>query len=144
MDWLQTVILALIQGLSEFLPISSSAHLILPAQLLGWPDQGLAFDVAVHVGSLVAVVVYFRDEVIAMTVAWFKSLPQLIQTDASKSTMLNPNARLAWAVLLGTIPVGLVGMFLKSFIEDNFRSAFVIALSTIAFALFLWVAYRRK
>jgi undecaprenyl-diphosphatase len=139
MDWLQTVILALIQGLSEFLPISSSAHLILPAQLFGWADQGLAFDVAVHVGSLVAVIVYFRDEVIAMTKAWFKSLPQI-----NKSESFEPNARLAWAVLLGTIPVGIVGFLLKSFIEDNFRSAFVIALSTIAFALFLWVADRKK
>ena len=139
MDWLQTVILALIQGLSEFLPISSSAHLILPAQILGWPDQGLAFDVAVHVGSLVAVIVYFRDEVIAMTGAWFKSLPQINQPES-----FEPNARLAWAVLLGTIPVGLFGLLLKSFIEDNFRSAFVIALSTIAFALFLWVADRKR
>jgi undecaprenyl-diphosphatase len=62
MDIIQTVWLALIQGLSEFLPISSSAHLILPAQVLGWSDQGLAFDVAVHVGSLVAVIIYFRSD----------------------------------------------------------------------------------
>ena len=62
MDWLQTVFLALLQGLTEFLPISSSAHLILPAQLFGWADQGLAFDVAVHVGTLLAVVYYFRED----------------------------------------------------------------------------------
>ena len=138
MDWLQTIILAIIQGLTEFLPISSSAHLILPAKILNWPDQGLAFDVAVHVGSLVAVVVYFRVEVIAMTRAWFGSLPKLTQSGS-----LEPNARLAWAVLLGTIPVGIIGFLLKAFIENNFRSAFVIAISTIAFALLLWIADRR-
>ena len=138
MDWLQTIILALIQGLTEFLPISSSAHLILPAQLLGWADQGLAFDVAVHVGSLVAVMVYFRTEVIAMTRSWFGSLP-----DLTSPKPLEADARLAWAVLLGTIPVGLAGLLLKTFIENNFRSAFVIAMSTIAFALLLWVADRR-
>ena len=60
MDYIQAILLALIQGLTEFLPVSSSAHLILPAQLLGWPDQGLAFDVAVHTGTLIAVIVYYR------------------------------------------------------------------------------------
>ncbi|MGB1192056.1 MAG: undecaprenyl-diphosphate phosphatase, partial [Pseudomonadales bacterium] len=74
METLQTIILALIQGITEFLPISSSAHLILPAQLLDWPDQGIAFDVAVHVGSLLAVVIYFRQDVINMARAWLLSL----------------------------------------------------------------------
>ena len=59
MEWWQAVILAIVQGLTEFLPVSSSAHLILPSQVLGWPDQGLAFDVAVHVGTLLAVMMYF-------------------------------------------------------------------------------------
>ena len=68
MDLVQIIVLALIQGLTEFLPISSSAHLILPSQVLGWPDQGLAFDVAVHVGTLAAVMIYFRQDVKALTV----------------------------------------------------------------------------
>ncbi len=139
MDWLQTIILALIQGLTEFLPISSSAHLILPAKLLGWTDQGLAFDVAVHVGSLVAVITYFRTEIIRMTRAWFSSLSMVSSPDS-----FEPDARLAWAVILGTIPVGLVGLILKSFIENNFRSTFVIAMATITFGLLLWLADRRK
>ena len=71
MEFVQALLLALIQGITEFLPISSSAHLILPAQLLGWEDQGLAFDVAVHLGTLVAVVVYFRADLRAMASAWF-------------------------------------------------------------------------
>ena len=72
MDFMQAVWLAIIQGLSEFLPISSSAHLILPSAVLGWPDQGLAFDVAVHVGSLIAVVGYFRHDVSMLGRAWLK------------------------------------------------------------------------
>ena len=139
MEWLEVTILALIQGLTEFLPISSSAHLLLPSKLLGWEDQGLAFDVAVHVGSLIAVVVYFRQEVINMIQAWFANLPAVI-----KRQPISADARLAWAVILGTIPVGLAGLLFKSFIEENFRSAFIIAMMTITFGLFLWIADRKK
>ncbi len=139
MDWLQTILLALIQGLTEFLPISSSAHLILPAQLLGWSDQGLAFDVAVHVGSLVAVVIYFRTELRTMTTAWFQSLPSVMN-----DTPFGADAKLAWAVLLGTIPVGIFGLLFKSFIENNFRSTFVIAITTITFGLLLWFVDQKK
>ena len=71
MDWLQLIILSLIQGITEFLPISSSAHLILPAQLTSWPDQGLAFDVAVHFGTLMAVIAYFKTELGEMLQAKF-------------------------------------------------------------------------
>ena len=73
MDYLHAVFLALLQGLTEFLPISSSAHLILLPRLLGWDDQGLAFDVAVHVGTLTAVVAYFRHDVTSLLVAWLQS-----------------------------------------------------------------------
>ena len=75
MDIIQTLILALIQGITEFLPISSSAHLILPAQIFNWPDQGLAFDVAVHLGSLIAVLTYFRQDISKIIISWFGSLP---------------------------------------------------------------------
>ncbi len=71
MDSVHAIVLAIVQGLSEFLPISSSGHLILMPSLLGWPDQGLAFDVAVHVGTLVAVVGYFRVQLLQMARAWF-------------------------------------------------------------------------
>ena len=136
MDWLQAVLLAILQGLTEFLPISSSAHLILPSQLLGWAEQGLAFDVAVHVGSLVAVLIYFRAEVKAMISAWFAWVFK-----SQKSA----DGRLAWAVLWGTIPVGLVGIVFSSFdIVDNYlRSTAVIAATTILFALVLWWADAR-
>ena len=98
MDAIHTLMLALLQGLTEFLPISSSAHLILMPRLLGWPDQGLAFDVAVHVGTLAAVVAYFRHDITRLLLAWLQSCVQ---------RRLSGDARLAWFVLLGTLPAAL-------------------------------------
>lgn len=130
MEIIQIVILALVQGLTEFLPISSSAHLILVPVLTDWPDQGLAFDVAVHAGTLTAVVLYFRKELARMLIEWF----------ASFKGRMTPDARLAWAVLLGTIPVGLAGLLFKGFIETQLRSPMVIAVATIVFGLLLGFA----
>lgn len=127
----QALILALVQGLTEFLPVSSSAHLILVPILTGWPDQGLAFDVAVHFGTLSAVVIYFRHELAAMTVSWFSSL---------RTGNPDDEAKLAWAVLLGTIPLGLAGLLFHDFIQTNLRSPLVIATTTIGFGLLLWYA----
>ncbi len=135
MDTGQIIILAIVQGLTEFLPISSSAHLILLPLVLGWPDQGLVFDVAVHLGSLIAVLVYFRHEVTAMTLAWGKSL-------AGGDS--NTDSRLAWWVILGTIPAVFAGFLFKDMIESDLRSPWVIAIATIFFALLLWVADRGK
>ncbi len=136
MDWLQALFLALIQGLTEFLPISSSAHLILTSKVLQWQDQGLAFDVAVHVGTLTAVLVYFRKEVAEMIGAWFKAVL------GGKPTA---NSRLAWAVIFGTIPVGLFGLFLEAFdiVDLYLRETYVIAITTIIFGLLLWYAERQ-
>ena len=99
MDIFQTIVLALIQGLSEFLPISSSAHLLLPKELLGWSDQGLAFDVVVHLGTLFAVVYYYRINLKTLSGDFYHSL-------IDKKTI--GESKLAWGVLLATIPVGLV------------------------------------
>lgn len=131
MDIWQIFILAVVQGLTEFLPISSAAHLILVPVLLGWQDQGLAFDVAVHAGTLIAVVTYFRNELITMTRDWFRSV-----TRGEHSA----DSRLAWGVILGTIPAGLAGLLFKEIIENELRSALVIAVTTILFALLLWWA----
>ena len=129
MDLEQILGLGLLQGLTEFLPISSSAHLILLPLLLGWEDQGLAFDIAVHVGTLIAVVSYFRKDIRKLIVGWFASIVNQQQTQES---------RLAWMVIIGTIPVGLVGLFAGDLIEIYLRSPVIIALSTILFALLLW------
>lgn len=131
MSIIEIIVLALIQGLTEFLPISSSAHLILPSQILGWQDQGLAFDVAVHVGTLIAVVIYFRKEVVEILAAWFKSFGAQGATDDSK---------LGWWIILGTIPAAVLGLIFKDLIELYLRSAWVIAITTILFGLLLWYA----
>ncbi len=131
MDIIQAIALALLQGLTEFLPISSSAHLILLPVISGWEDQGLAFDVAVHVGTLAAVVAYYRRDLYRMVGAWLGSL---------LGRGLNDDARLAWYVGLGTIPVGLVGIGLPDSVTEALRSPLVIAAATIVFALLLWVA----
>lgn len=125
---MNAIVLALVQGLTEFLPISSSAHLILLPVIAGWEDQGLAFDVAVHVGTLSAVVWYFRRELIPMIQDWLGSLRGRHTADS----------RLAWAVLFGTIPVGLAGLLFNDLVELHLRSPLVIAITTIGFGLLLW------
>jgi undecaprenyl-diphosphatase len=129
-DILQIIVLALVQGLTEFLPISSSAHLILVPYLTDWPDQGLAFDVAVHVGTLTAVVFYFRKEISKMFFAWLASLKGRHSEDS----------RLAWGVLIGTIPVGLAGLLFKDVISEHLRTPLVIAVTTLIFGFLLWYA----
>lgn len=136
MDFIQIITLALLQGLTEFLPISSSAHLILMPIIAGWEDQGLAFDVAVHVGTLSAVVFYFRKTIATLFVDWTSSLKQRQQVGESN---------LAWAVLFGTIPVGLAGLFLGDLIELYLRHPLVIAATTIVFGLLLgWSDWKGK
>ncbi len=131
MDLLQIFILAALQGLTEFLPISSSAHLILAPLVLDYADQGFAFDVAVHVGSLLAVISYFRHEVISISRDFFKSLFNRYAT--------TPESRLGWMIIVATIPVGLFGLLMKSLVEGELRSPLVIAITTIGFGIVLLV-----
>lgn len=133
MDFFQALVLAIVQGLTEFLPISSSAHLILVPELLGWQDQGLAFDVAVHVGTLVAVTAFLRNEIRAIVPAWFSGWGGF---------NWNTQGKLGWLVILATIPLGLVGLIGQDFIEHNLRSAMIIAASTLVFGLLLGWADR--
>ena len=131
MDLIQIFVLALLQGFTEFLPISSSAHLILPSKMLGWADQGLAFDVATHIGTLAAVIFYFRRDVFAISKGW-------LTTGFSKQ--MDNNGRLAWSIIVATIPAGLVGLIYGDWIEANLRSSEVIAYATIGFGVLLLVA----
>ncbi|WP_404391150.1 undecaprenyl-diphosphate phosphatase [Pseudoalteromonas phenolica] len=131
MSIIEIIVLALVQGLTEFLPISSSAHLILPSQVLGWQDQGTAFDVAVHVGTLLAVIIYFRKEVADILTAWFKSFGAQGKTDDSQ---------LGWWIILATLPSLIIGYLLKDFVEVYSRNAWIIATTTIVFGLLLWYA----
>lgn len=127
MDAFQAVVLAIIQGLTEFLPVSSSGHLVLPSVLLGWPDQGLAFDVAVHVGSLSAVLLYFRRDVAQMLLAWCQSLGGRRSDDG----------RLAWMVILSTLPAVIAGLLLGDLIEQHLRNGWVLATTTLVFGIAL-------
>jgi len=132
--WLQIVVLSIVQGITEFLPISSSAHLILVPRFTDWPDQGLAFDLAVHVGTLLAVIVYFRAELGRMADDFTRSLFERRSVGDS---------RLAWAVLWGTFPVGLAGLAVHSISETLLRSPALIAVTTIGFGLLLGFADTR-
>ena len=131
MDPLQTIVLALVQGLTEILPISSSGHLILVPWVFGWADQGLAFDVAVHVGTLVAIVGYFRADVVRYWNAWWRSLAR---------RALDQDGRLAWGLVIGTIPAAVAGLLFKHEVETVLRTPQVIAFTTIGYALLLLAA----
>lgn len=131
---LQTTVLAIIQGVTEFLPISSSAHLLLPTLLLGWPDQGLKFDVAVHVGSLSAVIIYFWQDLQRLLKAWLLSV--VTRTASTES-------RLAWLLLLASIPAGIAGLAFDNLVEDYARAVGVIATTSILFGgLLYWADIR--
>ena len=129
--FLQSLILAFVQGGTEFLPVSSSAHLILVSELMGWSDQGLVFDVAVHLGTLFAVLVYFSDDLVLLLKDWFKSLTGQGLTESGK---------LAWLLLCASLPAGIVGFLAEGFIAGTLRSSAVIAAATLVFAGVLWFA----
>ena len=132
-EWYQAVLLAIVQGLTEFLPISSSAHLVIPSLVLGWSDQGLAFDVAVHVGTLSAVLLYYRADLSRMAGDWFASLAGGPATGDS---------RLVWYLGLATVPAGLAGLLAGDWVEAQLRSLPVIATTTLLFGVLLGVADR--
>ncbi len=136
MDFGHSAVLAIVQGATEYLPISSSAHLILFPALFGWQDQGLAFDIAVHVGTLFASVAYFRAQITEILAAWLVSV---------RGGGTSVQARLGWYILLASIPVALAGAFAYDLVQSELRSITVIGLATLVFAVLLWYAdsYRR-
>ena len=128
------LILAIVQGVTEFLPISSSGHLVLAPYLFGFSDQGLALDVAVHLGSLLAVVVFFRRDILDLTIAWWFSMRHQQHTVES---------RLAWSIILATIPVVIFGILLKGWVAGELRAPWIIAATTLGFGLLLaWADWR--
>lgn len=130
MEWIHAIVLGIVQGITEFLPISSSAHLILVPLIFGWPDQGLMFDIAANTGSLVAVIVYFWHDVTALVVGFFRSLRPGGLTN-------NPEGRMAWALGWATIPIGLAGLLFKGFIETWARDPLVIGSTALFFGVLL-------
>lgn len=135
MELSQIIWLSFIQGFTEFLPISSSAHLVLIREFFGWDESGsLAFDVALHVGTLAAILFYFRARLVGLISDFFASI--------FRQKMVG-ESRLVWAVGLATIPVGLAGLFAAKQIEAYARSWEVIAASSVLFGVLLFVADRR-
>ncbi|MDO5352461.1 MAG: undecaprenyl-diphosphate phosphatase [Succinatimonas sp.] len=131
MSILQVVVLALIQGLTEFLPVSSSAHLILPSQLLDWPDQGIFFDVAVHVGTLMAVVCYYFSDLLKITSSTLEACIRRKQ---------NTQGKIGFCIILATIPVCISGFLFESQISTWGRSIEIIAWATIGYGVLLGLA----
>ncbi len=137
MDIIQIITLAIIQGLTEFLPVSSSGHLILTHHLLGWADQGQAFDVALHLGTAVAVIGYFRKDLSSIIHGWFSS---------HKTKQQTTDSRLGWGIIIGTIPACIFGLLIKVILEDDLlRSPLIVATTLIFFGLILgWATLRCK
>ncbi len=137
----QSIVLGLVQGLTEYLPISSTAHLRVVPALLGWPDPGAAYSAVVQLGTLLAVLVYFYRDLWALAAAFFGGLRQ-------GRPFAAPQARLAWIILLGTVPVGVFGLVFQHAIETRLRSLWVVAAALVALALVLavaeWLGRRHK
>lgn len=130
MDILQSIILGIVQGLGEFLPISSTAHLILVPYFTGWQDPGLAFDVAMHAGTLLAVLIYFWHD-------WVEILKIGFWGKKYKSEVYNKN--ILWLLAIGTIPGALIGFFAEDYVDTLLRSPYIIAFSLFFFGLVLYL-----
>ncbi len=133
MTWLQIIVLAVVQGLSEFLPISSSGHLILVPAFFGWTDQGLTFDIAVHFGSLAAVCVFFRNDIAGL----IRGAGDIL---AGRSESLQ--ARMAWSVGIGTIPAAIAGLWFAGWIAANLRSPLIVVMTLSAYGVLMALADR--
>ncbi|MCM1937127.1 undecaprenyl-diphosphate phosphatase [Streptomyces sp. G3] len=135
MSWFESLVLGLVQGLTEFLPVSSSAHLRLTAAFSGWHDPGAAFTAITQIGTEAAVLIYFRKDIGRIIAAWTRSL-----TD--KSMRHDPDARMGWLVIVGSIPIGVLGLTLKDQIEGPFRDLRITATMLIVVGVIIGIADR--
>ncbi len=135
MTIIQAIVLGLVQGLTEYIPISSTAHLRIVPALLGWKDPGAAASAVIQLGTLLAVILYFSGDIVKMTVAWFRGL-------ATRRPLEDPESKRAWMIIIGSIPVGVLGLLLKDFIETSARNLWIIATMLVVLAILLGVAER--
>ncbi len=135
MSWFEAVILGVVQGLTEFLPISSTGHLRIVPAFLGWEDPGAAFTAIVQLGTMAAVLIYFRRELWRIVVTWLASLrrPEL------RSSL---DARMGWYVIIGTVPIAVLGLIFSNQIETTARSLYLIGTMLIVFGLVMWLVDR--
>lgn len=134
--WGEAAVLGLVQGLTEFLPVSSSAHLRIIGPLLpSGGDPGAAFTAITQIGTEAAVLLYFRHDIVRIALAWIASLTGRVPRN-------DPDARMGWLVILGTLPIAVLGLLFKDAIEGSLRNLYITATMLIVFALILWVAER--
>lgn len=134
--WLEAVILGLVQGLTEFLPVSSSAHLRIIGPLLpSGTDPGAAFTAITQIGTELAVLLYFRQDIARIAAAWLRSF-------GDRSLRAHPDVRLGWLIIIGSLPIGVFGLLLQSAIETNLRNLYITASMLIGFGLLLGFAGR--
>src|SRR5271154_2997725 len=132
----QVVVLSIIQALTEFAPVSSSAHLALAPWLFGWKDPGLTFDVALHLGTLAAIAIYFfRD--------WVQIIAQGLGLSAGSDPQLKQNRALLWLIALASIPIGIIGYVFNKQAETTWRSPYVIGTMLIGIGIVMWIAEKR-
>lgn len=142
MDILQAIFIGIVQGLTEFLPVSSSAHLIFVQELLGVNQPGLAFDVLLHLGTLIAVISYFFKDIIEMIKAFFSSIADLFRGKFKQGFKEEPYKKLAWMVIIGTIPVGIIGVVFDAEVEAAFNSITIPAFFLLITGVLLYVSQR--
>ncbi|MFA7324543.1 MAG: undecaprenyl-diphosphate phosphatase [Candidatus Nanopelagicales bacterium] len=133
MSWFEAVILGLVQGLTEFIPVSSTAHLLIVSQFFGWSDPGAAFSAVTQIGTELAVLVYFRNDIARIIAVWFKSL-----RDASLRNHID--ARMGWYVIIGTIPILVLGLAFSDQIETAARNLWLVSIMLVVFGVVLGVA----
>src|SRR4051812_44494840 len=133
MGWFEAIVLGVVQGLTEFLPISSSAHLRIVGEAFGWDDAGAAFTAITQIGTEAAVVLYFRHDIVRIIGAWLGSL-------TGRRKKGDPDARMGWLIIIGSIPIIVLGLLLKDRIETTFRDLRVIAIALVLFSLILFWA----
>src|SRR3954462_5224242 len=135
MGWVEAVVLGLVQGLTEFLPISSSAHLRLVGELFGWDHPGAAFAAIPPIGTEAPVLLYFRRDIGRIVVAWLRSL-------TSRRAKADPDARMGWLIIVGSIPIVVLGLLFQDDIETTLRDLRIVAIALVAFSLILYWADR--
>jgi undecaprenyl-diphosphatase len=138
MSWFEAVVLGIVQGLTEFLPVSSSGHLIVVPALLGWDDpfiESLAFSVMLHVATLLALLIYFRED-------WRRIIPAGLATLGDRSFRGDPDRKLAWLLVASTVPAVIVGVALNDLIETAFREPRLVAITLVVGGALLWIADR--
>ncbi|MBW8308850.1 MAG: undecaprenyl-diphosphate phosphatase [Candidatus Paracaedibacteraceae bacterium] len=138
MSYLAILVLSFIQGLTEFLPVSSSGHLILAPKLFGWPDQGLEMDVAVHLGTLLSVILYFRKDIKDLLQHFFRYVGS-----GFRQEQFTPETKLSLILIIATLPAVIVGLGLKKMGMDIMRSTQLIAITSIIFGILMYIADRR-